>query len=289
MKFAKFSTHLSSFFLLTLVSSGIYNSFIIKLGQSRRVFDDSKFTLMAKVSEQFSAKKYSSVQIKYDGGQRVYAEAATLNVSDPPEEYVEKESYFQQDLDLELVEFFNRKHFDRVLKNNEIDGSLVIAGGEIELMEILLPNEDEILIESRQIAGNTFNYNYLGQDYSGMLFQSGNNQFTVSLVNGPYQGSKMKFMNPVSGSRSLSNEGEPSREEELPYERMKEPEVFREEDTRPQEPREEHIRQGPAYTQEDANYYDQREGRNETPQEGPRYDDTNVAHEKIREEYENDY
>ncbi len=207
------STVMVSILVCLLMGSGFYNTYVIDFRISKSLFDDSKYTIVIKDTLPIgkdkallaaAPKRPSRVKSYAKRRPRVYKNA--VEVKDPRETAAETNemAHIKSDLNLELIEFSNAKHFKKVLKQGEAEGSLVARDGYIEALEIFLPNEDEITADFTEMNGNVFTYDHGGETYSGMLYQSGNSNYTVTLVNGPYQGSRMKFVSRNSSERALS-------------------------------------------------------------------------------------
>jgi|GEM_PF-5822109 len=198
-KFLKSLTILPSLAIFGLLLSGFYNTFVV----SYNVQDP-------KLSGNFTKRTSSRVSLRNKAKLRgkfkrtKYIQKPTRALSEKKEEQKKNEhAHIQDSLDLKLVEFFNSKHFDKVLKGREIEGYLEANNGVIESMEIILPDNHEIIVEQTQMNGNIFTYHHEGELYSGLIYQSGNKNYSVSLINGPYQGSKMRF---AKASREISND-----------------------------------------------------------------------------------
>ena len=90
-------------------------------------------------------------------------------------------------LDLKLVE---------VIKNGVpaelFNGSLTSNNGIVEALEIDLPNES-LSISYSELSGNVFEYEQNGELCSGMLYQVDEKSYMVTLINGPLEGTRLRF------------------------------------------------------------------------------------------------
>ena len=97
-------------------------------------------------------------------------------------------------LDLKLVELFNVKKYKKPLTSNQFTGELYTANGIIETLSVQLPDNEEIDISFAQMTGNVFNYEFDGTSLSGMMYEVSKGTYMVTLTNGPFSGTRMKFM-----------------------------------------------------------------------------------------------
>jgi hypothetical protein len=98
-----------------------------------------------------------------------------------------------QDLDLSLSEVYSPKKFAQVLTKTQFDGSLSVNSGMIDSMDVKLPNSENISMNNVKMCGNLFSYEISGEKYSGMIFTTDNKSFMVSLTEGPFDGTRLKF------------------------------------------------------------------------------------------------
>jgi hypothetical protein len=91
-----------------------------------------------------------------------------------------------ESLDLQLVELYNVKKYKKPLTSGDFTGELYSSNGIIETLSVQLPNE---------MAGNVFNYEMDGNKFSGMMYEVSSGTYMVTLTNGPFSGTRMKFMN----------------------------------------------------------------------------------------------
>jgi len=136
------------------------------------------------------------------------------------------EKFFQpaikEEKDLVLVEFFNARKYNQVLKNNSVDGSLYVDNGTIQSFEVELPEGESISIVNADLKGNTFEYMEDGFMRSGLIYEAGKGVYMVTLTTGNYEGSRLKFQDrglasqveePVQNQEFFNNERERIAEE----------------------------------------------------------------------------
>jgi hypothetical protein len=97
------------------------------------------------------------------------------------------------DLDLQLAELYNSKKYKKALSTNDFSGELFASNGIIETISVSLPNNEEINISFAEMSGNVFNYDFEGISLSGMMYEVSSGSYMVTLTNGPYAGTRMKF------------------------------------------------------------------------------------------------
>ncbi|MCB9094821.1 MAG: hypothetical protein H6621_07110 [Halobacteriovoraceae bacterium] len=95
-----------------------------------------------------------------------------------------------------------------MLKEGQIFGNLTARDGVIDNLEVVFPDDEEIVVHGSEMNGNVFNYYHNSEMYSGLIYQSENQGYMITLVNGPYQGTKMKFESEERRevARALSND-----------------------------------------------------------------------------------
>ena len=109
----------------------------------------------------------------------------------------------KEDLSLNLTAVINPKKWQQGLTNSQFSGSLSTNEGVIESLSVALPNGEGLSVSFSEMAGNVFEYDFEGELYSGMMYQEGQNQYVVSLTNGPLEGTRLTFT------------GEPSLEDQI--------------------------------------------------------------------------
>jgi len=193
--------------------SGIYNALFIDFGVETSAFDNYQFKLK-KTNNVITKKRktYSSKRVVTNKGyskrRKAIVKKAVVN-SRAEISSSNQKAHITHELNLNLKEFFNPNLYKKVLKADQASGSLAARDGVIETFEVSLPNGEEIVGQFSEMNGNVFTYDHEGHLYSGLIYQSGNSAYSVTLVNGPFKGSKMKFVADSSNEnygRSLSNE-----------------------------------------------------------------------------------
>lgn len=136
--------------------------------QGRKIATTSEWQKLRKDSPLTTASKQSAVQ-----------ESLTVTQDEP----IPK----AESLDLKLVE---------VIKNgvpaDHFNGSLTSNNGIVEALEIELPNES-LSISYSELSGNVFEYEQNGELCSGMLYQVDERSYIVTLINGPLEGTRLRF------------------------------------------------------------------------------------------------
>lgn len=111
----------------------------------------------------------------------------------------ETTSYIQDDLSLELVEFYNPNKYSAIVKtsNTEMNvfGSLEAANGVIESIDVTLPDGENLSVEYGEMNQNRFKYTIDGEPLRGIIYKIDALTYMVSLDEGPYAGTRMKFKN----------------------------------------------------------------------------------------------
>ncbi len=118
---------------------------------------------------------------------------------------VEAQAAIQEDLSLELVEVFNAKKYQQAPKTSDFSGQLVATDGVIDSISVSLPNSESISISFAQMVGNVFEYDYNGQVLSGMLYQMDKSSYMVTLTNGHFEGTRLKFQAKAEVQEDLGN------------------------------------------------------------------------------------
>lgn len=122
----------------------------------------------------------------------------------------EAQAAIQEDLSLELVEVFNAKKYQQAPKTTDFSGSLTATDGVIDSISVSLPNNESISISFAQMVGNVFEYDYNGQVLSGMLYQMDKNSYMVTLTNGHFEGTRLKFQAKGEAQEEIGNGNEDS-------------------------------------------------------------------------------
>jgi hypothetical protein len=195
--------------VFSLVISGVYNSAVMK---STAFMSDSEVKFLKRLDEMGQESKGISAPARVVAQKSAWKQIPE-KVENPKVEQVKKEilpksnalkvartqvvqeakAAISKRLDLKLKEFYNAQKYKKSLTASQFSGSLFMNDGIIESLEVILPNDEVINISYAELTGNTFQYDVDGVMYSGMVYEAGNNNFMVTLTNGPFQGSRMKF------------------------------------------------------------------------------------------------
>lgn len=114
----------------------------------------------------------------------------------------------KEELSLELKEVFNAKKYAQSPKAGEFSGSLSANNGVIESLTVSLPNNESVSVVFSEMTGNVFEYEIEGQVLSGMMYQMDKANYMVTLTNGPFEGTRLKFSAGESGEENIGNNAE---------------------------------------------------------------------------------
>jgi len=114
----------------------------------------------------------------------------------------------KEELNLELTEVFNAKKYAQNPKAGEFSGSLNANNGIIESISVNLPNNESVSVTFTEMIGNVFEYEIDGQILSGMMYQMDKTSYMVTLTNGPFEGTRLKFASPAIAEESFGNNSE---------------------------------------------------------------------------------
>lgn len=113
------------------------------------------------------------------------------------------EAAITKELNLELTEVFNAKKFPQGTK--DFKGSLAARDGVLESIQVSLPEGESFQVAFSEMTGNVFTYDIDGQELSGMMYQMDENAYMVTLTNGPFEGTRLKFS--AAQEEQLGNDG----------------------------------------------------------------------------------
>lgn len=114
----------------------------------------------------------------------------------------------KEELNLELKEVFNAKKYAQGPKAGEFSGSLSANNGVIESLTVSLPNDESVSVVFSEMTGNVFEYEIDGQVLSGMMYQMDKANYMVTLTNGPFEGTRLKFSSAVAVEENIGNNSE---------------------------------------------------------------------------------
>ncbi|MBL7664125.1 MAG: hypothetical protein JNM93_03245 [Bacteriovoracaceae bacterium] len=211
------------FMALVLLFSGVYNAIVLN---SHNFMQDKEIKFVKRLDEIDGVVKKGNF-VKIANVQTLVPQApkkveATFNtnpnttmVAEAPMVAGATQSAITKRLDLKMTEFYNQEKFKNPLSTADFDGSIFVNEGIIESLEVTLPKGESINISYSEISGNIFQYESEGNTYSGMIYEAGTDAYMVTITNGPYQGSRMKFQsaNPeVEANREVAQEGNDAQE-----------------------------------------------------------------------------
>ena len=120
------------------------------------------------------------------------AEKVVENKEDGP-------AYIQEDISLDLIEYYNPNKFSSILKigegENKINGVLEASNGVVEKIDVTLPDGESLFVEYGEMRENRFTYTVDGEPLRGIIYKIDAESYMVSLDEGPYKGTRMKFKN----------------------------------------------------------------------------------------------
>lgn len=122
----------------------------------------------------------------------------------------------KESLSLELAEVFNAKKYPQGAKSDQFSGTLSANDGVIESISVSLPGNESFSVSFSELTGNVFEYEIDGQTLSGMMYQMDKTSYMVTLTNGPFEGTRLKFNGQPSGEEDLGNNSEQVAENNAP-------------------------------------------------------------------------
>lgn len=155
--------------------------------------------LKAAPKNKINLPKQDSVKVSASSSRKEIIESSNKEVTEP-------QAAIQEDLSLELVEVFNAKKYQQAPKAGEFTGTLATTDGVIDSISVSLPNNEAISISFAQLVGNVFEYDYEGQLLSGMLYQMDKTSYMVTLTNGQFEGTRLKFQSRGESVENYGNE-----------------------------------------------------------------------------------
>jgi hypothetical protein len=190
---------LSTAMVFTLI--GFYNAVVINA--ESKISSDVKF--VKRLDESFgivtqgrkiaTSSEWQKLEKKSPGP----ATTKKVSIQDPLPMTQEEPTLKAEVLDLKLVEVIKQgvpaEHFI---------GSLTSINGIVEALEIELPNES-LSISYSELSGNVFEYEQNGELCSGMLYQVDEKSYIVTLINGPLEGTRLRFSTSTSADQQEMN------------------------------------------------------------------------------------
>lgn len=201
MKLKNFKT-LTLITVAILVISGIKNS----LEMSSSSFLDSQSVSTKSITEltdemklasnknSYTFKKSSPAQKPLKIKKSVNSSAKIRRVE---QKEIERVAYIQEDLSLDLIEYYNPNKFSTILKPGDgtsaVNGVLEVANGVIEKIDVTLPSGESLFVEYGEMKENRFTYSLDGQPLRGIIYKIDAVTYMVSLDEGDHAGTRMKF------------------------------------------------------------------------------------------------
>ena len=109
----------------------------------------------------------------------------------------EAPAYIQDDISLNLIEYYNPNKFSTILKvgdnSSPVNGVLEAANGVVEKIDITLPDGESLFVEYGEMKENRFTYTVHGEKLRGIIYKVDAKTYMVSLDEGPHAGTRMKF------------------------------------------------------------------------------------------------
>ena len=181
-------------FLFTVI--GTYNSLVI---DSQSILDQSKHSLVKRLDQEglnrparmmASTVKWQKIRPISPQKQiaKIHAKSDDSSIESMP-----ADSVVSENLNLILVEVINPQRFKDGLSNNDFSGMLTTSGGQIETLEVSLPEGLGVSVSYSEINGNVFEYESGGEIQGGMLYQVDQNAYMVSFTAGPMAGTRLRF------------------------------------------------------------------------------------------------
>lgn len=190
---------------LAIIISGVHNS----LDFNQNSFEYDEFAHIksledltddmeiAQNKKSFQFDKSQPVAKKIIAKKKVSKKTTKAKVAESVME--EAPAYIQDDISLDLIEYYNPNKFSSILKvgegNNSVTGVLEAANGVVEKIDVTLPDGESLFVEYGEMKENRFNYTVNGAKLRGIIYKIDAQSYMVSLDEGPYAGTRMKFKN----------------------------------------------------------------------------------------------
>lgn len=174
-----------------IVFNGFWNSSKMEgkvLSQELTASSQLDFSGRAKVEQKFEQrtfKKVSQKSVQKVISKKVEPELNTVSIEQKP--------VIEEDLSLNLVEFFDPKTNDGVLGSQQVRGRLNVVQGQIQELSFDLAHGPRVSLSSSSFQGNNFRYTYEGREHRGMIYPLNKNEYMVTLSDGPLSGARLKY------------------------------------------------------------------------------------------------
>ncbi len=168
---------------------GLYNAVVIN--SESKISSDVKF--VKRLDESYGiVKEGRKIATSSDWQKLKIENTPSANVTKVPHQVIstvkqQEEAIKEEALDLKLVEVIKAG-----VPAEEFSGSLTSNNGIVESLDIQLPNES-LSISYSELTGNVFEYEQNGEPCSGMLYQVDEKSYIVTLINGPLEGTRLRF------------------------------------------------------------------------------------------------
>jgi hypothetical protein len=181
-------------FLFTVI--GTYNSVVI---DSKSVLDNAHHSLVKRLDHEGINRPARMVAstVKWQKLRPLAPQKQVAiireNESAPVQNNIAVEAVVSEDLNLVLVEVINPEKFKDGLASTDFSGMLTTNGGQIETLEVSLPEGLGVSVSYSEISGNVFEYESNGETQSGMVYQVDQNAYMVSFTAGAMAGTRLRF------------------------------------------------------------------------------------------------
>ncbi len=180
-------------FLFTVI--GTYNSVVI---DSKSVLDNAHHSLVKRLDHEGVNRPARMVAstVKWQKIRPVAPQKQVAIIRQeltPAQNSIAAEAVVSEDLNLVLVEVINPEKFKDGLASTDFSGMLTTNGGQIETLEVSLPEGLGVSVSYSEISGNVFEYESNGETQSGMVYQVDQNAYMVSFTAGAMAGTRLRF------------------------------------------------------------------------------------------------
>lgn len=181
-------------FLFTVI--GTYNSVVI---DSKSILDNAHHSLVKRLDHEGMNRPARMVAstVKWQKLRPVAPQKQVAIIRDnnsaSTQNTIVAEAVVTEDLNLVLVEVINPEKFKDGLTSTDFSGMLTTNGGQIETLEVSLPEGLGVSVSYSDISGNVFEYELNGETQSGMLYQVDQNAYMVSFTAGAMAGTRLRF------------------------------------------------------------------------------------------------
>ncbi len=241
MKSLKFKRQTAALMAFAFVATGLYNSVMV----NSDAFMDSQSVRFVKRLDEINGVVTSGRRLANAGGgewvklrsapraskalPRIAGDSVSTQASANEQmvtESLSAHAAIKEDLNLELKEVFNAKKYAQTLSAEQFSGSLTAQDGVIESLSVSLPNNESVSVVFSEMTGNVFEYEVDGQVLSGMMYQMDKNSYIVTLTNGPFEGTRLKFTAKEAVEENFGNNSEEVAENNSNYPQQENVETY---------------------------------------------------------------